>query len=159
VAVLRHIKELPCVCIPERMPWAARLVTTRREDIPYSLMGLFGVYMPVPYCEGGKDAFRRLQLATMETSFDHTLLAWRAKSNTWRESSGLLRENVGRVVCWAASGQDEGSYVVAGGDAKVRTSGILPSWPLHPCSGCRPNAAMQRLKKGCTQLRRSSQME
>jgi hypothetical protein len=49
-------------------------------------MGLFNVNMPVLYGEGASKAFRRLQNEIMQTSFDQTIVAWRANS----ESSGLL---------------------------------------------------------------------
>lgn len=59
----------------ERMSWAARRKTTRKEDEAYCLLGLFGVNMPLIYGEGGK-AFIRLQEEILRHSFDPTLLAW-----------------------------------------------------------------------------------
>ncbi|KXJ86511.1 heterokaryon incompatibility protein-domain-containing protein [Microdochium bolleyi] len=59
----------------ERMSWAARRRTTRKEDESYCLLGLFGVNMPLIYGEGG-DAFIRLQEEILRHSFDPTLLAW-----------------------------------------------------------------------------------
>lgn len=61
--------------IAQIMSWAANRVTTRVEDQAYSLMGLFGVFMPVLYGEG-KHAFRRLQLEIMRTSNDQSIFAW-----------------------------------------------------------------------------------
>ncbi|KAM0412853.1 hypothetical protein ACHAPD_007901 [Fusarium lateritium] len=58
------------------MSWAADRVTTRKEDGAYSLMGLFGINMPLLYGEGEK-AFYRLQEEIMRVSDDHSLFAWR----------------------------------------------------------------------------------
>jgi hypothetical protein len=63
------------ISISKRMSWAARRKTTRVEDMAYSLMGIFGVYMPPLYGEGNH-AFIRLQEQIMRTSNDHTIFAW-----------------------------------------------------------------------------------
>src|SRR5882762_10567096 len=47
--------------VPERMLWAEKRETTRKEDKAYSLLGIFDVYMPLIYGEGGENAFRRLR--------------------------------------------------------------------------------------------------
>jgi hypothetical protein len=62
-------------CVAEIMCWASRRHTTRLEDRAYSLMGLFGVSMPLIYGEG-ENAFFRLQLEIMKTTTDHSLFAW-----------------------------------------------------------------------------------
>jgi hypothetical protein len=46
--------------VAKRMSWASKRVTTRKEDIAYCLLGIFGVNMPMLYGEGDK-AFIRLQ--------------------------------------------------------------------------------------------------
>lgn len=61
--------------IAKKMSWAARRETTRVEDLAYSLMGIFGVYMPPLYGEG-THAFIRLQEAIMKTSNDQSIFAW-----------------------------------------------------------------------------------
>lgn len=74
-AVLGGIKR-PSEChVAERMSWAALRTTTREEDEAYSLLGLFGVHIPLIYGEGRK-AFRRLQEAILRETEDHTILAW-----------------------------------------------------------------------------------
>ncbi|KIK13029.1 hypothetical protein PISMIDRAFT_119679, partial [Pisolithus microcarpus 441] len=62
-------------CVAQIMSWAANRETTRVEDRAYSLMGLFGVNMPMLYGEG-KKAFQRLQLEIIRISSDHTIFAW-----------------------------------------------------------------------------------
>ncbi|KAI6008041.1 heterokaryon incompatibility protein-domain-containing protein, partial [Pisolithus marmoratus] len=57
------------------MSWAADRETTRVEDRAYSLLGLFGVHMPMVYGEG-KSAFLRLQLEIIRSSNDHSIFAW-----------------------------------------------------------------------------------
>ncbi|KAI6106448.1 heterokaryon incompatibility protein-domain-containing protein, partial [Pisolithus croceorrhizus] len=57
------------------MSWAAKRKTTREEDRAYSLMGLFGVHMPMLYGEG-KKAFQRLQLEIIREYSDQSIFAW-----------------------------------------------------------------------------------
>ncbi|KAM0229154.1 hypothetical protein ACHAPO_010184 [Fusarium lateritium] len=74
--ILSNSDELETTSIAQRMSWAADRVTTRKEDGAYSLMGLFGINMPLLYGEGDK-AFYRLQEEIMRVSDDHSLFAWR----------------------------------------------------------------------------------
>ncbi|GFF79688.1 hypothetical protein CNMCM6936_008055 [Aspergillus lentulus] len=77
--------------IAQRMSWAAERVTTKVEDMAYSLLGLFEINMPMLYGEG-KRAFIRLQEEIMRQSDDQTLFAWKSLSadNTYR---GLLAQS------------------------------------------------------------------
>ncbi|EAQ93854.1 hypothetical protein CHGG_02089 [Chaetomium globosum CBS 148.51] len=68
-------KLIPNASVAQRMSWAANRTTTKPEDLAYSLMGLFGVNMPVIYGEGDK-AFLRLQEEIIKRSDDHTIFAW-----------------------------------------------------------------------------------
>ena len=43
--------ELVVFSVAERMSWASNRTTTRVEDEAYSLMGIFGVNMPLLYRE------------------------------------------------------------------------------------------------------------
>ncbi|KAK2473493.1 hypothetical protein H9L39_15668 [Fusarium oxysporum f. sp. albedinis] len=70
-------EELETTSIAQRMSWAADRVTTRKEDGAYSLMGIFGINMPLLYGEGDK-AFYRLQEEIMGVPDDHSLFAWKA---------------------------------------------------------------------------------
>nr|CAL30201.1 HNWD3 [Podospora anserina] len=47
--------------VEERMSWAKKRKTTRKEDKAYSLFGIFDVQMPLLYGEGEEKAFRRLR--------------------------------------------------------------------------------------------------
>ncbi|SCO92242.1 related to beta transducin-like protein [Fusarium oxysporum] len=70
-------EELETTSIAQRMSWAADRVTTRKEDGAYSLMGIFGINMPLLYGEGDK-AFYHLQEEIMRVSDDHSPFAWKA---------------------------------------------------------------------------------
>lgn len=74
--------------VAEKMSWAAGRQTEKIEDKAYSLMGLFGIHMPIIYGEGSK-AFRRLQREIMEASTDHSVFAWDGHTS----SSGILAES------------------------------------------------------------------
>lgn len=71
--------------IAQRMSWAAKRVARKIEDRAYSLMGIFGINMPLIYGEGTK-AFIRLQEEIIKISDDHSIFAW--KSN--EDHGGLL---------------------------------------------------------------------
>jgi len=47
--------------VNERMLWAKTRQTKREEDRAYSLLGIFGIHLPLIYGEGTASAFKRLQ--------------------------------------------------------------------------------------------------
>ncbi|KAH8598403.1 vegetative incompatibility protein HET-E-1 [Bisporella sp. PMI_857] len=47
--------------VDEILSWVKNRKTTREEDIAYSLLGIFSVYMPLIYGEGKEHAFKRLR--------------------------------------------------------------------------------------------------
>jgi hypothetical protein len=72
----RHICEItaiPAKALPgdslsnfsvtERLAWAENRETTREEDKAYSLLGIFGVHIPLLYGEGRENALSRLREA------------------------------------------------------------------------------------------------
>ncbi|KAI0738924.1 heterokaryon incompatibility protein-domain-containing protein [Daedaleopsis nitida] len=68
--------NLDAVCIARRMSWAAKRETTRVEDHAYSLLGLFGISMPIIYGEGLR-SFLRLQMEIVKAyPRDHSIFAW-----------------------------------------------------------------------------------
>lgn len=73
VAALQN-RPLAHFTIEERFQWVANRNTTKEEDSAYSLLGIFGVYMPHIYGEGKKHAFRRLKKEIAEaTNSEDTL--------------------------------------------------------------------------------------
>ncbi|KFA56184.1 hypothetical protein S40293_00210 [Stachybotrys chartarum IBT 40293] len=62
--------------VAQRMSWAAKRTTTRKEDQAYCLFGVFNVNLPLLYGEGGK-AFTRLQEEILRRCNDQSVLAYR----------------------------------------------------------------------------------
>ena len=75
IDVLLSTVPLSSKSVAKRLSWASQRETRRVEDEAYSLMGIFGVNIPVMYGEGRR-AFRRLQEEIMKQSPDHTLFVW-----------------------------------------------------------------------------------
>jgi hypothetical protein len=65
----------------EKLHWASTRVTTRQEDIAYSLFGIFGVRLPVDYGEKQDKALGRLLEKIVALSGDITGLDWVGKSS------------------------------------------------------------------------------
>ncbi|KAI0206581.1 HET-domain-containing protein [Astrocystis sublimbata] len=68
-------KSFRVASVAARMSWAASRQTSRREDMAYSLLGLFDINMPLLYGEGD-GAFIRLQEEILKVSTDQTIFAW-----------------------------------------------------------------------------------
>jgi hypothetical protein len=72
--------------VEERLSWAENRQTAREEDEAYSLLGMFGIYLPLIYGEGRKHAFKRLRKEIQNSPtgehtinffiFSHTLIAF-----------------------------------------------------------------------------------
>ncbi|KAL9632662.1 MAG: hypothetical protein Q9204_003704 [Flavoplaca sp. TL-2023a] len=73
---IEHLSNPKKASVATKMSWASKRQTTREEDIAYSLLGLFGVNMPLIYGEGA-NAFFRLQCEIIRSSADESLFAWR----------------------------------------------------------------------------------
>lgn len=78
--MLRQKSKLADYTIAQRMSWAAGRETTRIEDQAYSLLGIFGVNMPLLYGEGAR-AFERLQREIMKDTDDHSIFLWRGRAD------------------------------------------------------------------------------
>ncbi len=75
--LLHGTRPLETFSVAQRMSWASGRKTTRVEDRAYSLLGIFGIYMPLIYGEK-ETAFIRLQEEIMRISDDHSLFAWKS---------------------------------------------------------------------------------
>ncbi|KAI9059423.1 HET-domain-containing protein [Trametes sanguinea] len=75
VAILIGSSTLDSISVARRMSWASQRKTSRIEDEAYSLLGIFGIYMPTIYGEG-RNAFVRLQQEIMKTIPDQSIFAW-----------------------------------------------------------------------------------
>ncbi|WKT53625.1 hypothetical protein QSH57_004209 [Fusarium oxysporum f. sp. vasinfectum] len=60
-----------------RFSWASGRETTVEEDETYSLLGLFGISLPLIYGEGRRQAFNRLQRQLIIVYNDDSLFAWK----------------------------------------------------------------------------------
>ncbi|KAF6838726.1 het domain-containing protein [Colletotrichum plurivorum] len=88
VQYLRNEQGFRSASIAVRMSWAASRQTKRIEDRAYSLLGIFGVNMPLLYGEGDR-AFERLQLALIDETTDESILAWSPSRNSLESTSSV----------------------------------------------------------------------
>ncbi|KAG2337662.1 hypothetical protein BDR05DRAFT_1063130 [Suillus weaverae] len=65
----------------EKLQWASTRITTLKEDIAYSLCGIFGVRLRVDYGEKKQNALGRLLQEIVAQSGDITALDWVGKSS------------------------------------------------------------------------------
>ncbi|MCJ1452274.1 hypothetical protein MMC28_002616 [Mycoblastus sanguinarius] len=67
----------------QKMSWASKRDTKKKEDMAYCLLGLFQISMPVLYGEGGPKAFIKLQQEISKQSDDESLFAWNDDTMTF----------------------------------------------------------------------------
>ncbi|KAJ8489333.1 hypothetical protein ONZ51_g2965 [Trametes cubensis] len=97
VAVLIGEATVESMSVACRMSWASKRQTTRIEDEAYSLLGIFGVYMPTIYGEG-RNAFLRLQQEIIKTIPDQSIFAWGGQKG--RSSLDSLIGDLTRSYKW-----------------------------------------------------------
>lgn len=73
------VSILSKMTIAKKMSWAQNRQTAKTEDIAYSLLGIFGVTMPMTYGEEN-EAFIRLQKEIIAQYNDLSIFAWTANS-------------------------------------------------------------------------------
>ncbi|KIM50407.1 hypothetical protein SCLCIDRAFT_145541 [Scleroderma citrinum Foug A] len=66
-----------------RLQWASKRCTTWPEDIAYSLLGVFGLHIPVLYGESAENALRRLLGEVISKSGDTSILDWVGQSSAF----------------------------------------------------------------------------
>ncbi|PSN66362.1 HET-domain-containing protein [Corynespora cassiicola Philippines] len=74
-SVVKDPSAIAIQSIAQKMSWASKRNASRVEDIAYSLLGIFGINMPLLYGEGNS-AFIRLQKEILNVTDDQTLFAW-----------------------------------------------------------------------------------
>ncbi|KAK2742724.1 het and ankyrin domain protein [Colletotrichum kahawae] len=79
--ILNHERTLDQASVARKMSWAACRRSFSPEDLAYSLLGLFGVCMPIVFGEGEERAFRRLQEEIVKHTNDSSLFAWASRDN------------------------------------------------------------------------------
>ncbi|KAH9228615.1 hypothetical protein K456DRAFT_56978 [Colletotrichum gloeosporioides 23] len=73
--ILLGFDDLSNASVAQRMSWAARRITKRKEDSAYCLLGIFDVMLPMIYGEE-EHAFIRLQEEIIKKTEDDSILAW-----------------------------------------------------------------------------------
>lgn len=68
-------KPLWAASVAERMSGMSKRVTQRAEDMAYSMLGIFDIFMPFSYGDG-TGAFLRLQEAIMKKIDGHSIFCW-----------------------------------------------------------------------------------
>lgn len=98
--------DLSYASVAQKMAWAANRRTSRVEDRAYSLLGIFGVHLPMLYGER-ENAFHRLQEEILRTTTDDSIFAWTATSGGLNTYRGLLARSPEEFQnCrWASRGQ------------------------------------------------------
>ncbi|KAK2037463.1 HET-domain-containing protein, partial [Colletotrichum somersetense] len=91
--VLNKTTPLESSSVAGRMHWASSRTTTRKEDMAYCLMGIFGVNMPLLYGEGMR-AFTRLQGAILQETGDHSIFAWHSNRRKTSTQEAALDQHV-----------------------------------------------------------------
>ncbi|KAH8886796.1 hypothetical protein GQ53DRAFT_337775 [Thozetella sp. PMI_491] len=109
---LKGITDLHTASLAQRMSWAARRETKRKEDLAYCLLGIFGVTMPMIYGEGGEQAFFRLQEQIMKTKRDDSILAW-GLSDDESPASDSCQVTPGRILAAAPSDFAQSGRIVS----------------------------------------------
>lgn len=165
-AVLRDGSErnLRKVCLGRRMSWAAFRRASRKEDVAYSLMGIFQVNMPMLYGEGDR-AFFRLQEEIIKYSTDFSIFAWRQRSSDTRKHRGILSchpdefQDMGDCtrIRHMLSQLEEPEAVITSKGLRIEATSIIMSKPLGQLDPCyehmmnaRPTIVSERfLHLGC----------
>lgn len=128
-AILSHKQQIGQASVANRMSWAANRVTTKPEDRAYSLMGLFGVNMPMIYGEGGTKAFLRLQEEIIKVSNDQSIFAWKDPKAAAGTGMGIFATS---PELFAESGSYFGYYDWEGGETFTITNrGLKIPLPLR----------------------------
>ncbi|KAI1856286.1 hypothetical protein JX265_011798 [Neoarthrinium moseri] len=114
--------------VAQRMSWAAKRITKRKEDMAYCLLGIFDISMPMIYGEGDR-AFFRLQEYILRHIRDDSILAWGFNVENIKSTGALARSPSDFLACGTivSSALDYGSYEpiqIVGGRLQFRR-------PLH----------------------------
>jgi hypothetical protein len=83
--------------VQERLSWVRERQTTRKEDMAYSLFGIFGIFMPLMYGEGQENAFWRLRKTIEENARESLQRQTTISTNTMSRPSmvpGMFESDV-----------------------------------------------------------------
>lgn len=82
--------ELDWFSTEEKMAWASERNTKRGEDLAYSLLGLFGIHMPLIYGEGKINAMLRLEKKVLKAEGKFESLRTVIREDNIAEAERLL---------------------------------------------------------------------
>ncbi|KAF5254483.1 hypothetical protein FANTH_741 [Fusarium anthophilum] len=122
-----------------RFSWASGRETTVEEDESYSLLGLFGISLPLIYGEGGRQAFNRLQRQLIHVYHDDSVFAWKSSQPDPKPGVGILARSVKDF--WDASKVTAGQY----GNAYSMTNRGLEITPKYWRQRSNPDGLIVRL--------------
>ncbi|OBT69679.1 hypothetical protein VE03_00990 [Pseudogymnoascus sp. 23342-1-I1] len=119
-------KKLHTNSVAQKMSWISHRNTTRLEDNAYSLLGLFGIHMPLLYGEGAQ-AFKRLQEEIIKISDDESIFAWGFQRPPGQNASlfavsPLDFENCGSIKASAPAAGMSAHYILTNKGLSIKTN-------------------------------------
>ena len=129
--------------VEDRMAWARKRTTTRREDSVYSILGIFDVQMPLLYGEGEKRALTRLHREIRDLSgktFSPTTNDRRLARDEWLQNLHQWLSppdpSVNYQKALAQRQQDTGLWLLDGEHYKNWKTSVASVLWLHGIPGC-----------------------
>ncbi|KAF4825043.1 Vegetative incompatibility protein HET-E-1 [Colletotrichum siamense] len=131
--ILLGFDDVSNASVAQRMSWAAKRVTKRKEDLAYCLLGIFDVMMPMIYGEEDH-AFIRLQEEIIKKTADDSILAWGISPSS---NDGVEPENTdihlfGNALATSPAAFMHSGNIVAVGNGDSTIEG------LETARGCLP---------------------
>ncbi|KAH7068542.1 heterokaryon incompatibility protein-domain-containing protein [Paraphoma chrysanthemicola] len=118
--------DLSYASVAQKMAWAAKRKTSRVEDRAYSLLGIFGVHLPMLYGER-ENAFRRLQEEILRTTTDDSIFAWRAAAGGFDTYRGLLARSPEEFQDCRLASRGQGTFSISNRGLRVELL-LRPLW-------------------------------
>jgi hypothetical protein len=128
--------DLSRTSVAQKMSWAATRTTSRIEDIAYSLLGIFGVHMPMLYGERD-NAFLRLQEEIMRRTPDDSIFAWgsaprssfRGLRDSFSTYRGLLARSPKEFKYSASVNRGNGTFNMSTMGLRIEMDTLQNSFP------------------------------
>ncbi|KAF4852534.1 Vegetative incompatibility protein HET-E-1 [Colletotrichum siamense] len=123
--ILLGFDDLSNASVAQRMSWAAKRVTKRKEDLAYCLLGIFDVMMPMIYGEE-EHAFIRLQEEIIKKTADDSILAWgiRPSSNDGGKPENTDIHLFGNALATSPAAFMHSGNIVAVGNGESTIEGL-----------------------------------
>ncbi|KAF3808513.1 Vegetative incompatibility protein HET-E-1 [Colletotrichum gloeosporioides] len=131
--ILLGFDDVSNASVAQRMSWAAKRVTKRKEDLAYCLLGIFDVMMPMIYGEE-EHAFIRLQEEIIKKTADDSILAWGISPDS---NDGVEPENIDIHLFGNALATSPAAFMHSGNIVSVG-NGDSTIEGLETARGCLP---------------------